>query len=146
MKMLKLKGSFLMLAFWLKYSSRLEYCKLLLLTDSLGLQLTGWSYENTDSGNPLVVQWLRLGPPVPGVWVQPLVRELRSHMPHGQTASPPQKKTITQKKYCNKFSKDFKNGPHQEKNSKKKKRKKILIQQARMGLKRLQSPQPTGST
>ena len=33
----------------------------------------------------------------------------RSHMPHGQ-----KKQGIKQKQYSNKFSKDFKNGPHQE--------------------------------
>ena len=30
------------------------------------------------------------------------------------------KQNIKQKQYCNKFSKDFKNGPHQKKNLKKK--------------------------
>ena len=34
-------------------------------------------------------------------------RELRSHNPQGQ-----RKETIEQKQYCNKFKKDFKNGPH----------------------------------
>ena len=33
-------------------------------------------------------------------------------MPH---ASWPKKQNIKQKQYCNKFSKDFKNGPHQKK-------------------------------
>ena len=31
-----------------------------------------------------MVQWLRLRLPMQGVWVQSLVRELRSHMPQGQ--------------------------------------------------------------
>ena len=44
-----------------------------------------------------------------GVQVQPLVGELRSHMPHQK------KQNIKQKQYCNKFNKDFKNGPHQKK-------------------------------
>ena len=42
-----------------------------------------------------------------GVRVRSLVGELRSHMPRGQ-------KNIKQKQYCNKFSKDFKNGPPQK--------------------------------
>ena len=46
------------------------------------------------------------------VRVQSLVRELKSHMPHGQN--------IKQKQHGNKFNKHFKNGPHQ-KNLKKKK-------------------------
>ena len=33
----------------------------------------------------LVVQWLRLGLAMQGVWVQSLVEELRSHMPHRVT-------------------------------------------------------------
>ena len=39
-----------------------------------------------------------------------LIWELRSHMPHGQ-----KNQNVRQKQYCNKFNKDFKNGPHQEK-------------------------------
>ena len=35
-------------------------------------------------GTSLVVQWLRLRLPKHGVWVQSLVKELRSHMPRGQ--------------------------------------------------------------
>ena len=35
-------------------------------------------------------------------------QELKSHMPSGQK----KKKNIKQKQYCNKFNKDFKNGPH----------------------------------
>ena len=31
-----------------------------------------------------MIQWLRLGLPVEGVWVGSLVRELRSYMPFGQ--------------------------------------------------------------
>ena len=42
------------------------------------------------------------------VQVQSLVRELKSHMPYGQ------------KQCWNEFNKDFKNGPHQKKNLKKK--------------------------
>ena len=40
-----------------------------------------------------------------GVQIQPLVRELRSHMPHGQKRK---KEDIKQKQCCNKFMKDFK--------------------------------------
>ena len=61
-----------------------------------------------------MVQWLRLCLPVQGVWVWSLVGELKSHMPCGQ-----KNQNIKQKQYCNKFSKDFKNGPHQKKKSKK---------------------------
>ena len=62
-------------------------------------------------GTSLAVQWLRLRLPMQGVQVQSLDRELRSHMPHHQKT-----KNIRQKQYCNKFNKDFKNGPHQKKN------------------------------
>ena len=44
-----------------------------------------------------------------GVGVRSLVGELRSHMPQG-----PENQSIKQKQYCNKFNKDFKNGPHQK--------------------------------
>ena len=57
----------------------------------------------------LVVQWLRLRLPVQGVKVRSLVREIRSHMPQEQ-----KNQNIKQKRYCNKFNKDFKNGPHQK--------------------------------
>ena len=40
--------------------------------------------KRTDGGNPLAVQWLRLSLPMQGVWIRSLVRELRSHVPHGQ--------------------------------------------------------------
>ena len=39
-------------------------------------------------------------------------------VPH---ASGPKHQNIKQKKYCNKFNKDFKNGPHQKKKNLKKK-------------------------
>ena len=35
-------------------------------------------------------------------------------------ASRPKSQNIKQKEYCNKFNKDFKNGPHQKKKKKKK--------------------------
>ena len=60
-------------------------------------------------GTSLMVQWLRLDLPKQGAWVQSLVREMRSHMPHGQKYQ-----NIKQKQYCNKFNEDFKNGPHKK--------------------------------
>ena len=38
--------------------------------------------NNTIGGTSLVVQWLRICLPMQGMWVWPLVGELRSHMPH----------------------------------------------------------------
>ena len=38
-------------------------------------------------------------------------------------ASGPKNQNIKQKKYCNKFNKDFKNSPHQKKKTSKKKKK-----------------------
>ena len=57
----------------------------------------------------LAVQWLQLRLPKQGVWARSLIRELRSHMPHSQ-----KKQSIKQKRYCSKFSKDFKKGLHQK--------------------------------
>ena len=73
----------------------------------------GSNYHNRQgsrvSGTPLVVQRIRIHLSVQEACVQGyLVWELRSHMPQG-----PKAKT-KQKQYCNKFSKDFKNGPHQK--------------------------------
>ena len=53
-------------------------------------------------GASLVVKWLRLLLPMQGVQVRSLVRELRSHMPHGQ-----EKQNIKQQQYYNGFSKDL---------------------------------------
>ena len=44
------------------------------------------------------------------VQIQSLVGELRFHMPYSQ-----RKQNVKQKPYCNKFNKDFKNGPHLKK-------------------------------
>ena len=63
----------------------------------------------------LMVQQLRLCLPKQGVQVPSLVGELRSHMTWGQ-----KKQNIKQKQYCNKYNKDFKNGPHPKKEKKKK--------------------------
>ena len=54
-------------------------------------------------GLPLEVQQLRLHLPMQWVQVQSLVTELKSHMPRGQK----NQKNIKQKRYCNKFNKDF---------------------------------------
>ena len=48
-----------------------------------------------------------------GVRVQSLAGGLRFHMPHD-----PRNQNIDQKQCCNKFSKDFKNGPRLKKNLK----------------------------
>ena len=61
--------------------------------------------RNFSPRTALVVQWLKLGLPMQGVWVRSLVRELRSTC---LVAKRPQQKT---KEYCNKFNKAFKNGP-----------------------------------
>ena len=55
-----------------------------------------------------MLQWLGLHLPLQGVWVWSLVGKLGSPMTHGQ-------KTKTETKhYCNKFNRDFKNGPHKK--------------------------------
>ena len=41
----------------------------------------------------------------------------RAKIPH---ASQPENQDIKQKQYCNKFNKDFKNGPHQKNKNKRK--------------------------
>ena len=56
----------------------------------------------------LVVQGLKLGLLMQEVWLQSLMGELISHMPHDQ------KPKHKQKQYCSKFDEDFKNAPHQE--------------------------------
>ena len=58
--------------------------------------------EKEVGDSSLVGRWLRLVLSTQGVWVQTLVRELRSHMPHDQ-----KNQNIKQKQYCNKFYKDF---------------------------------------
>lgn len=60
-------------------------------------------------GTSLVVQWLRLHLPMRAVWVRPLIKELRSQVPHGQKAKQTKKaiKKKNQKQYCNKSNNDF---------------------------------------
>ena len=67
-----------------------------------------------------MVQWSRLHLLIQGLWVQPLVKDLKSHIPQGQKkpnkqTKKKQQKNIKQKQYCNKFNTDFKNGPYQKK-------------------------------
>ena len=63
-------------------------------------------YKHMDfPGGPVV----RLCLPMQGLWVRSLVEELRSHMPHNKNTK------HKAEAYCNKFNKDFKNGPHQKK-------------------------------
>ena len=52
----------------------------------LAEDLGKWSQaiKNNVEGTSLVIQWLRLHLPMQEVWVQPLVGELGSHIPHGQ--------------------------------------------------------------
>ena len=57
-----------------------------------------------------MVQWLRLSLPMQGVQVQSLVGELG--IPHDLW---PKSQNTEQKQCCNKFNKDFKNGPAQNK-------------------------------
>ena len=72
-----------------------------------GLHVSPFPENQADRDFP-VVQWLRLHLPMQGVQIPSLVGELRR--PH---ASQPKKQNTKQKQYCNKFNKDFKNGPHQ---------------------------------
>ena len=58
-------------------------------------------------GTSLEVQWLGLCLPIQGGQVWSLVRELGCLCPKGQE--------VGQKWYCNKFNRDFRNGPHQKK-------------------------------
>ena len=69
-------------------------------------------------GTSLVVQWLRLCLPVKGVQV--LIPGQGAKIPH---ASRPKNQNIKQKQYCNKFNKDFKNGPQPKKKKTNKKKR-----------------------
>ena len=63
------------------------------------------------TGTSLVVQWLKLHLPMQGVWVQSLggIPIQGTKIPHASWPKKPK-----QKQHCNKFNKDFKNGPHQK--------------------------------
>ena len=69
------------------------------------------SIDKEEEDTSLVVQWLKLCLPVQRAWFWSLVRELRSHMPHGQK-KPKTEQNIKHRQYYNKFNKDIKNGPH----------------------------------
>ena len=64
------------------------------------------THPSTDSwmGTPPEIPWLTLQLPKQEPRVRSLVGDVRPHMPQSQKPN--------QKQYCNKFSKDFKNGPH----------------------------------
>ena len=91
-----------------------------------GLHVKGWLIETKAfaqelQGTSLAVQWLRLHLPLQGN--AGLIPGEGIKIPH---ASQPENQNIKQKQYCNKFNKDFKNGPHhlKKKNLEKKKKKK----------------------
>ena len=65
---------------------------------ALSSLLNLFSHKLSLRGTSMVVQWLRLGFPIQGVWVQSLVGELGSHMPRGQRKPPP---ILKQNQYCN---------------------------------------------
>ena len=69
-----------------------------------------------------MVQWLRLHLVMQGVQVWSLVGELRSHISHSQ------KKKKSQSRGSKKLNKDFKNGPHQIKIFKRRKKKRLSWQ------------------
>ena len=56
----------------------------MMLRKNLSGECWGIWIQNTKPGMSLAVQWSRLHFPIPGVWVQSLVRKLRSHMPKHQ--------------------------------------------------------------
>ena len=71
------------------------------ILNSLVLSMFNLFHNRRDfPGSPVV----KTSPSNAGVGVQSLVRELRS--------PPASRPNIKQKQYCNKFNKDFKNGPH----------------------------------
>ena len=56
----------------------------MMLRKNLSGECWGIWIQNTKPGMSLAVQWFRLHFPIPGVWVQSLVRKLRSHIPKNQ--------------------------------------------------------------
>ena len=89
--------------------------QLLYVVTVKGAQSSHEIFSKSNGSDFPVLQWLRPHLPRQRVQVQSLVKELRLHMPVAK-----KQKTIKQKQYCNKFYKDFKNGPYQKKNLKKK--------------------------
>ena len=67
------------------------------------------STSNLAIGTSLVIQWLRLCLPMQGGAGS--ILGWGAKIPH---ASGPKNQNIKQKQYCNIFSEDFKNGPHQK--------------------------------
>ena len=66
-----------------------------------------WSFQKAYVGTCLAIQWLRLCLPMQGFGGSTPGQGTK--IPY---ASQPKKQNIKQKQYCNKFKKDFKNGPH----------------------------------
>ena len=64
--------------------------------------------KNVWEGTSLEIQSLKTLPPIKGVQIQSLGG---AKIPH---ASQPKNQNTKQKQYCNKFNKDFENGPHQK--------------------------------
>ena len=73
------------------------------------------SQEITAQRTSQAAQGLKLQPPIHEEWVGSLVREL------GPTCLATKHQNIKYKQYCNKFKKNFKNGPRQKKKNLKKK-------------------------
>ena len=92
---------------WLTLSSKSWYlfAKLLLLQSSYRILNKSDSF----TGSSLVVQWLKTSLSIAGG--AGLISGRGAKIPH---ASWPKNQNIKQKQYCNKFNKDFKNGPHQK--------------------------------
>ena len=68
-----------------------------------------WYMNILHFGTSLGVWWLRLHLPMQGIWIQPLVGEPTSCMPQ------PKNPNMKQKQYCNRFNKNFTNGPYKKK-------------------------------
>ena len=86
-------------------------------------------------GTSLVAQWLRLHVPNAGG-----VGSIPGRGAKIPCASGPKNQNIKQKQYCNKFNKDFKNGPYQKNLEKKKRITNLAYKEA---MSRRSSQQPT---
>ena len=53
------------------------------LASSMKNPLNHYNLSQRNRGTSLVVLWLGICLPMQGMWVRPLIRELRSHMPEG---------------------------------------------------------------
>ena len=97
-----------------------HFCQILPYSPPQGLlTILEWWFNIKFSvvGTSLVVQWLRLCLPRQWVWVHSLVRELRCLMDKKKKQK--KKQNTKQEQYCNKFNKEFKNGPYQKRKLKK---------------------------